>query len=69
MNIVYSKPSIYAHIINGLLLLIIIILCYIHFTKIIKLQFYDLLIFLLLLSLTIGVHGISHLVLEQIYGF
>ena len=69
MNKVYLHPSFYAHIINGLLLFFIIILLYINFSKIIKLDLYKQINLLLLLSLTIGIHGLSHLGLEKGYDY
>ena len=62
-------PSIYAHIINGLLLLVAFLLLYKNYSKIIVLEPYKLVMLTLLFSLGVGVHGTSHLGLEKIYGY
>ena len=69
MTNVYVAPSFYAHIINGALLLIAVILCYAKFPKIITLDPYKLIVIILLFSIGVGVHGISHLGLEKGYGY
>jgi hypothetical protein len=69
MNKVYLNPSFYAHIINGLFLLFAFILLYKNYSKIIHLKPYKLIILTLLLSLTIGIHGLSHLGLEKVYDY
>jgi hypothetical protein len=68
MNNVFMNPSLYAHMLNGLLLLVSVIIIYKNYKKIIKLDYYKLLILILLVSLVVGVHGLSHLGLEYIYG-
>ena len=69
MNKVYLNPSFYAHIINGLFLFFAFILLYKNYSKIIHLEPYKLIILTLLLSLTIGIHGLSHLGLEKVYDY
>ena len=68
MNVLLS-PSFYAHLINGLLLLVAVVILYNNYSKIFRLEPYKLLILILLFSLVIGVHGLSHLGLEYIYEF
>ena len=62
MNKVYLAPSFYAHIINGILLLIGLILLFKNYSNII-------LFLVLLLSIAVGIHGILHLGLEKNYNF
>ena len=69
MNKIYSKPSFYSHIINGLLLFIAIIFLYKDYSKIIHLEPYKLITLMLLLSMSIGIHSLSHLALEKEYGY
>ena len=69
MNKIFSKTSFYIHIINGVLLFIVFILLYTYYSKIIHLEPYKLIILLLIFSLAIGVHGLSHLGLENIYNY
>jgi len=66
---VYLVPSFYAHIMNGLLLLISIIILYKNYTKIKVLEPYKLLILALVFSIAIGIHGLSHLGLENNYHY
>jgi hypothetical protein len=62
-------PSFYAHIMNGLILLVAFIILYKNYSKISNLDPYKKLILTLLFSIGVGVHGLSHLGLEQIYNF
>lgn len=69
MNIIYSNPSFYAHIMNGIVLLIAFILLYTNYSKITRLEPYKQICLTLLLSMSIGIHGLSHLGLEKGYGY
>ena len=69
MNKLYFIPSFYAHILNGLLLFISVILLYKNYPKISNLEPYKLIFLTLILSISIGIHGISHMGLEKIYGY
>lgn len=65
----YFSPSLYAHIVNAILLLTAVILLFANYSKIQKIEPYKKIILTLLFSLVIGVHGLSHLGLESIYGY
>lgn len=69
MNSIYNYPSFYAHIMNGLLLLIAVILLCKNYLKISNLEPYKLIILTLGFSLVFGIHGLSHLGLEKFYNF
>ena len=69
MNNIYYMPSFYAHIINGLILLFAFVLLYINYSKITKLEPYKIIILTLIFSISIGIHGLSHLGLEKVYNF
>ena len=69
MNNIYYMPSFYAHIINGLILLFAFVLLYINYSKITKLEPYNIIILTLIFSISIGIHGLSHLGLEKVYNF
>lgn len=69
MNKVYLNPSLYAHIFNGLLLLLAFIVLYNNYSKVIQLEPYKLLSLILFSSIAIGIHGLSHLGLEKGYGY
>jgi hypothetical protein len=62
-------PSIWAHIFNGLLLFISIIIALIYFSKLSKLNPYKKLGLILMFSIAMGIHGLSHLGLEIFYGY
>jgi hypothetical protein len=66
---IFSLPSLYAHVLNGILLFIAFILFCKNYSKITRLEPYKLISLTLLFSLGVGIHGISHLGLEKIYGF
>ena len=65
----YVAPSFYAHIINGLLMLIAFILLYKNYSKVSNLEPYKMIVLTLLFSICVGVHGLSHLGLESTYNF
>jgi hypothetical protein len=64
-------PSVYAHIINGILLFIALIIIALNYSKIKRYRSspWNIAILILLLSIAVGVHGISHLGLERVYGY
>ena len=61
-------PSILSHMLNGLFLLLSFLFVIIYFSKLQGLDAYRMLVLILLFSLVLGVHGISHLGLEREYG-
>jgi hypothetical protein len=69
MNKIGLCPSLYAHIINGLFLLIAFIMLCKNYTKISSVEPYKLVVLTLIFSIAIGIHGISHLGLEKIYHY
>jgi hypothetical protein len=60
------KPSLYAHVLNGLLLLFAFILL-LQYNK--TEQYYRTLKIYLLFSIAVGVHGLSHFGLEFLYNY
>ena len=66
---IYQVPSIYAHIMNAILLLISVILIYRNYSTISRIAASEKVKLVLLFSLAIGLHGLSHLGLEYIYKF
>ena len=64
-----NTPSFYAHIINGILIFIAIIMLYKNYSKIIKIKPYNLIVLVLFFSISIGLHGLSHMGLEKIYNY
>ena len=65
----YRAPSIYAHMMNAILLFISVILIYTNYSTISRLAATEKVKLVLLLSLAIGIHGLSHLGLEYVYKF
>jgi hypothetical protein len=62
-------PSFYAHVINGILLLVAFILLLQNYRSIKNMDKYKLIILVLLFSIATGIHGLSHLGLENTYGY
>lgn len=66
---IYEAPSIYAHIMNGILLFISVILIYRNYSTISRIAASEKVKLVLLFSLAVGLHGLSHLGLEYVYKF
>jgi len=69
MNKIFYNPSFYVHIVNGFLLLLAIILFIIYYKKITIIEPYKLIILILIFSIAVGIHGLSHLGLEKSYNY
>ena len=69
MNELLVKPSLYAHILNAALLFIAFVLVIVNYSQLAKLGPYEKITLSLLFSGVVGVHGISHLGLEGVYGY
>lgn len=69
MNNIYFAPSFYAHIINSLFIFIAIVIFYKNYSKLTKTPPYNMMILVLLFSMSIGIHGLSHMGLEQKYNY
>jgi hypothetical protein len=59
-------PSMYAHVLNALLLLAAVVLAFKHYRVF---RPYEKVVVALLFSIGMGVHGLSHLGLEKAYNF
>ena len=62
-------PSIIVHLFSGAVLVISVIAILFYFSKIQSFDIYRMLVLLLLLSVAIGTHGISHVLLEKEYNY
>jgi hypothetical protein len=62
-------PSIMAHMLNGLLLFTAVVYVLFNLPKIQTLDTYNVLLVILLFSIAMGVHGLSHLFLEKEYNY
>jgi hypothetical protein len=58
-----------AHMMNGLFLLSALIVAILSYSKLRTLDSYHVLVLILLGSVAIGVHGLSHAILEKHYKF
>jgi len=63
------NTSFYAHILNGLFLFIAILIIILNFGVFKRIDLVKACIVSLLLSIAVGVHGLSHLGLESVYGY
>lgn len=65
----FSLPSFYLHQMNAFLILVSLFLLFRNYSKIKKIEPYQSVVLSLLFSLAVGVHGLSHLGAEYIYGY
>jgi hypothetical protein len=66
---IVKAPSVYAHIFSGIFLLITFLIIFMNYNKLMGLSLYKFLLLSLLVSVALGVHSISHNMLETTYGF
>lgn len=69
MNLVYSTLSFYAHVANGILVFAAVIYLYCNYNTIKSVDYYKKLVLIILFSIAIGIHSLSHLGLEYFYNF
>ena len=63
------SPSLYAHIMSGGLLFAGILYFVLCSSKILSRDPYQLLVLILLFSVAMGIHGLSHAALESVYNY
>jgi len=66
---IFTKPSFYAHAINGVAILIAIILIFANFNRLKKLDIYKIITLVISFGVLIGIHGLLHLGLETHYNY
>ena len=69
MEQVYKMPSLYAHSLNGILVFSAIFYLYCNYNTIKNIHNYKKIVLILLFSIAIGIHSLSHLGLEYVYNF
>jgi hypothetical protein len=69
MNNIWVIPSFYSHALNGFLMLLAVVLLYRNYPRVKGLEPYKQITLALLFAMAIGIHGLSHLGLEYVYGF
>ncbi len=62
-------PSFFTHIISGVMLLFAAIILYKNYYIIKNIDKYRLIMIILIFSIAIGIHGLSHLGMEIVYGY
>lgn len=62
-------PSVLAHGLNGGILLAALLFLIVYFPKLRALDEYRMLVLILLFSIVIGIHGVSHALLERQYQY
>ena len=69
MEKLFTVPSIMSHMLNGGLLLLGGLLIALNFSFIRRLPTLQLITLVLILSIAVGVHGLSHIGVESAYGY
>jgi hypothetical protein len=69
MEKVFTIPSVMTHMLNGGLLLVAAVLAVINYRVIVRLPVLQMITLVLVLSIAVGVHGLSHAGLESAYGY
>ena len=65
----FTLPSVMAHTLNGGLLIVALILAVVNYRVIRRLPLLQMITLVLILSIAVGVHGLSHTGLESAYGY
>jgi hypothetical protein len=68
-NQLLLAPSFFTHIISGVMLLVATIILYKNYYLIKNIDNYRLIIIILIFSIATGIHGLSHLGMETVYGY
>jgi len=69
MLMFFTLPSVMAHTLNGGLLIVALVLAAVNYRVIRRLPILQMITLILILSIAVGVHGISHSGLESAYGY
>ena len=69
LSYLFMAPSMNGLLFTGILLLIIMIIFAKNYNQFLKLNYYQQIALLSLLTLAIGIHSILHLGAESVYGF
>ena len=62
-------PSVYAHVLSGVVLAVGVLYLVLNMTKIVLKDPYQIVLLILLVSIALGVHGLSHAKLESAYNY
>jgi len=64
-----GQPAIYAHILNGTLVFTAVIFVFWNIAKLQNIDIYKKIVLMLLIGISIGVHGLSHFELGRMYKY
>jgi hypothetical protein len=64
-----GQPAIYAHILNGTLVFTALIFVFWNIAQLQSIDIYKKIVLMLLIGISIGVHGLSHFELGRIYKY
>jgi hypothetical protein len=65
----FTLPSVLAHTLNGGLLIVALVLAALNYRVLRNLPVLQMITLVLILSIAVGVHGLSHAGLESAYGY
>jgi hypothetical protein len=65
----FTLPSVLSHMLNGGLLIVALVLAVLNYRVIRRLPVLQMITLVLILSIAVGVHGLSHAGLESAYGY
>lgn len=69
MDYYLGQPAIYAHILNGTLVFTALIFVFWNIAKLQNIDIYKKIVLMLLISISIGIHGLSHFGLNRMYKY
>jgi hypothetical protein len=69
MDIYLGQPAIYAHILNGTLLFTAVIFVFWNIVSLQSIDIYKKIVLMLLISISIGIHGLSHFELDRMHKY
>ena len=64
-----GQPAIYAHILNGTLVFTAVIFVFWNIAKLQSIDIYKKIVLMLLIGISIGIHGLSHFELERMHKY
>ena len=62
-------PSIMSHVAGGLIMIAAVVYAIMNVSKLQKLDVYHILVLMLLFSIVVAIHGVSHALLEKEYSY
>lgn len=69
MDFYLGQPLIYAHILNSILIFTAVIFVFWNIAKLQSIDIYKKIVLMLLISISIGIHGLSHFELNRMHKY